>query len=155
MDMYLKRVGFLFCLLGIFVYVQSQNLAFPGAEGYLLPMSLLRKIHLRRHIVKFWSRQAVVWCDDYDNEIISQIKRGVSPYGNNGFIDTPAQAGGWPELRKGTSLLDSDDDGMPDEWEKKHHLNPQDASDASSFTLNRYYTNVEMYMNSLIEGPVD
>lgn len=93
--------------------------------------------------------------DDYDNEIISQIKRGVSPYGNNGFIDTPAQAGGWPELRKGTSLLDSDDDGMPDEWEKKHHLNPQDASDASSFTLNRYYTNVEMYMNSLIEGPVD
>ena len=34
MDMYLKRVGFLFCLLGIFVYVQSQNLAFPGAEGY-------------------------------------------------------------------------------------------------------------------------
>lgn len=146
--MYLKKVGFSFYLLSIFAYVQSQSLAFLGAEGYLLPMSLLRKIHLR-------SRQAVVWCDDYDNEIISQIKRGVSPYGNNGFIDTPAQAGGWPELRKGTSLLDSDDDGMPDEWEKKHHLNPQDASDASSFTLNRYYTNVEMYMNSLIEGPVD
>ena len=89
--------------------------------------------------------------DDYDNEIISQIKRGVSPYGNNGFIDTPAQAGGWPELQKGTSLRDSDNDGMPDKWEKEHNLNPQDAGDASSFTLNRYYTNIEMYMNSLIE----
>lgn len=59
--MYLKKVGFSFYLLSIFAYVQSQSLAFPGAEGYLLPMSLLRKIHLRRHIVKFWSRQAVVW----------------------------------------------------------------------------------------------
>lgn len=38
--------------------------------------------------------------DNYDSEIVSQIKRGISLYGKNGFIDTPAQAGGLPELRK-------------------------------------------------------
>ena len=88
--------------------------------------------------------------DSYDSEIVSQIKQGVSLYGNNGFIDTPAQAGGWSELRKGIPLQDSDGDGMPDEWEKEHKLNPQDASDASSFVLDKNYTNIEMYLNSLV-----
>ena len=88
--------------------------------------------------------------DSYDSEIVSQIKRGISLYGNNGFIDTPAQAGGWPELRKATPLQDSDGDGMPDKWEKEHKLNPQDAGDASSFTISKYYTNIELYINGLV-----
>ena len=89
--------------------------------------------------------------DSYDSEIVSQIKRGISLYGKNGFIDTPAQAGGWPELRKGTPLQDSDGDGMPDKWEKEHKLNPQDAGDASSFTISKYYTNIELYINGLVK----
>ena len=89
--------------------------------------------------------------DNYDSEIVSQIKRGISLYGKNGFIDTPAQAGGWPELRKGTPLQDSDGDGMPDKWEKEHKLNPQDAGDASSFTICKYYTNIELYINGLVK----
>lgn len=48
---------------------------------------------------------------------------------------------------------DSDNDGMPDEWELAYGLNPNDASDAKSFTLDPrgWYSNVEVYLNSLVE----
>ena len=47
-------------------------------------------------------------------------------------------------------LFDTDGDGIPDEWEKKHNLNPNDPSDGAKYTLSPEYTNLEMYMNSLV-----
>jgi hypothetical protein len=47
--------------------------------------------------------------------------------------------------------VDKDKDGMPDEWEKKNGLNPNDASDAARFTLSKSYTNLEVYINSIIK----
>ena len=88
--------------------------------------------------------------DSYDAEIISQMKKGISVFGNKGLIDSPEQAGGWPPLRKGTPVLDTDRDGIPDFWEKEHGLNPLDASDASLYSSeDGNYTNIEMYLNSL------
>jgi len=55
----------------------------------------------------------------------------------------------WPALAAGIAPKDSDGDGMPDEWETKHGLNPANASDASTIKLHRFYTNVEVYINSL------
>jgi hypothetical protein len=55
----------------------------------------------------------------------------------------------WPALKEGTAPADSDQDGMPDEWERKNGLNPSDASDASTLKLHRFYTNIEMYINSI------
>jgi hypothetical protein len=43
--------------------------------------------------------------------------------------------GGWPVLKVGKALKDSDGDGMPDVWESKHGLNPHNALDASDYTL--------------------
>jgi hypothetical protein len=40
---------------------------------------------------------------------------------------------------------------MPDEWEKKNGLNPADASDAAQFKLSKAYTNIEVYLNSLLK----
>jgi hypothetical protein len=56
----------------------------------------------------------------------------------------------WPTLRSLPAPKDSDSDGMPDDWEKKHGLNPSEASDASSNTLHGYYRNIEVYINSLV-----
>jgi hypothetical protein len=48
-------------------------------------------------------------------------------------------------------LVDTDKDGMPDNWEIKNKLNPADATDASKISLHKYYTNIEVYSNSLIK----
>lgn len=57
----------------------------------------------------------------------------------------------WPLLRSLPAPVDSDSDGMPDEWEQKNNLNPKDAADASHYTVQKQYTNIETYMNSLLE----
>ena len=57
----------------------------------------------------------------------------------------------WPALNASTAPVDADKDGMPDKWEKRNGLNPNDASDAAGNKLDKHYTNIEMYINSLIK----
>lgn len=63
-----------------------------------------------------------------------------------GIITDISQVGGYPEY-KGTSYIDSDKDGLPDAYEKKNKLNPNDASDATIDSDNDGYTNIEEYIN--------
>lgn len=46
-----------------------------------------------------------------------------------------------------TPLVDTDGDGMPDEWEKANGLNPNDASDGIKDNDKDGYTNLEEYLN--------
>jgi len=64
-----------------------------------------------------------------------------------GIITHPDQMGGLPEY-KGSPRVDSDRDGMPDDWEKAHGLNPDDASDATKLAESGYM-NIELYINDL------
>jgi hypothetical protein len=66
----------------------------------------------------------------------------------NGIITDIRQVGGYPEY-KGTSYKDSDNDGMPDIWEKKYNLNPNDPSDAIKDCNGDGYTNIEKYINGI------
>ncbi|MBO9617525.1 MAG: polysaccharide lyase [Niabella sp.] len=65
-----------------------------------------------------------------------------------GIITDPCQTGGYPDY-KGTPYKDSDSDGMPDDYEKKNGLNPNDASDAAVIAKNGY-SNIENYLNGLV-----
>lgn len=65
-----------------------------------------------------------------------------------GIITHPSQVGGYPEY-KGTPYKDTDNDGMPDAYEMKNKLNPDDASDAGKIAKNGY-SNIENYLNSLV-----
>ncbi len=56
----------------------------------------------------------------------------------------------WPALKSAPAPKDTDGDGMPDEWEKKNRLNPSDAFDAASYKIDPHYTNIEVYINGLI-----
>ena len=56
----------------------------------------------------------------------------------------------WPELRSSSAMEDTDNDGMPDAWEIKHHLNPTDARDASGYILSKQFTNIEVYLENLL-----
>ncbi len=88
--------------------------------------------------------------DSYDSSILKQVIDGTALYGNKGFIDTPSDVGGLPVLKSGTVQPDTDGDGMPDRWELKHGLNPNDPSDSRSYDLNKHYTNIEVYLNELV-----
>ncbi|OKZ09332.1 MAG: pectate lyase [Bacteroides oleiciplenus] len=87
--------------------------------------------------------------DSYDREVLRQVREGIGTFGTNGIINSQEDVGGWPVLKAGKALKDTDGDGMPDDWESKHGLNPKSASDASAYTLNGNYTNIEVYLNSL------
>jgi hypothetical protein len=65
-----------------------------------------------------------------------------------GIITDVRQAGGYPEY-KGSPYKDSDGDGMPDEWEKKYGLNPNDPSDANKDLNGDGYSNIEKYINGI------
>ena len=65
-----------------------------------------------------------------------------------GIITDVRQMGGYPEY-KGEPYVDTDKDGMPDEWEKANGLNPNDASDANEDCTGDGYTNIEKYINAI------
>ena len=65
-----------------------------------------------------------------------------------GIITDISQVGGYPDY-KGTPYKDSDNDGIPDDYEKKAGLNPNNAADASAYRKDGY-TNIEAYLNSVV-----
>lgn len=95
--------------------------------------------------------------DAVDERYAQEAKDGTATYtgsvtGKKGIIDTQNDVGGWPELAKETKPADSDKDGMPDDWETANGLNPK-LNDSKLYTIDPkgYYTNLEVYMNSLVQ----
>jgi hypothetical protein len=93
--------------------------------------------------------------DDVDVRIVKDVKDGTftangSNGSINGIIDSQQDVGGWPQLSTGESPLDSDGDGMPDAWEIANGLDPNDSSDSRKYNLSAEYTNLEVYLNSLV-----
>ncbi|MCC9137247.1 polysaccharide lyase family 1 protein [Pontibacter silvestris] len=90
--------------------------------------------------------------DAADARVVNEVRSGKPSSGKegNGIIDSQGDVGGWPELKSLPVPADADSDGMPDAWEKKHQLNTKDKSDAAAYTLDDQYTNIEVYLNSLV-----
>ena len=65
-----------------------------------------------------------------------------------GIISDPRQMGGYPEY-SGTPYVDTDQDGMPDQWEIEAGLNPSDPTDANGDCNGDGYTNIEKYINGI------
>jgi len=93
--------------------------------------------------------------DTLDERIINEVKnrtgkmidvQGGYPHGS-AYEQT---LNAWPALHSLPASKDSDNDGMPDDWEKKNGLNPNDGSDASALKVHKFYTNIEVYINSLV-----
>lgn len=95
--------------------------------------------------------------DAIDARIANEVRTGTATCkGSNGsqggLIDHPSDAGGYIEYASTAAPKDTDRDGMPDEWEVAHGLNPNLASDGKATTLLPPYTNLEVYLNSLVQG---
>ena len=101
--------------------------------------------------------------DAVDTRIINNILNGTvsctagSNGSTGGFIDSQKDVGGWPAYTFGVTEVpvDTDADGMPDSWESAHGLNPNDRSDGVSTSLDGNFTNVEVYLNSLVKSITD
>ncbi|MBN2165181.1 MAG: pectate lyase [Marinilabiliaceae bacterium] len=87
--------------------------------------------------------------DSIDMRIIDEVRKGTFTYGRFGIIDSQNDVGGYPELVVQSPKMDSDKDGMPDEWENKKGLNASNKEDAVGYDLDKKYTNIEVYINSL------
>ncbi len=91
--------------------------------------------------------------DAVDERIVNETKTGTATgkgaFGKPGIIDLPSAVNGWGEYKSAAAPTDTDQDGMPDEWEKKKGLNPNDAADANKTDASGY-TMLEIYLNELV-----
>ena len=117
---------------------------------------------------------ASLYQDDVDARYFNETKEGTCTYKGSatsyvkdgktysctpiwGRIDLVSDVNGYTEENFGTGSrdagFDSDNDGMADAWETANGLNPNDASDAKTYSIDSkgWYTNLEVYCNALVE----
>lgn len=83
--------------------------------------------------------------DRVTRRTIEEVIKGTGKWGRNAPLKPPDE---WymQGLSPARPPEDTDDDGMPDEWEKARRLNPRDAADASK-KMPSGYTAIEEYVN--------
>jgi len=96
--------------------------------------------------------------DAVDQRIVEEVKDGRYTHqgsngSRNGIIDSQNDVGGWPVyvFSENQVPVDTDADGIPDDWEKTAGLNPFDSSDASLLKQNSVYTWLELYLFSIVK----
>lgn len=143
----------------------------PGYEGSLDTLKIYEPIDpgiVTTHRAEIAFEKVLTYAgasfsrDDVDRRYVNDALIGTATFfGSNtkesaklpGIIDTPNDCGGWPNLNQGRRAIDSDNDGIPDEWERENGLNPNDSEDALSYSLDpkHYYQNIEVYANSMVQ----
>ncbi|MXV14478.1 pectate lyase [Pedobacter sp. HMF7056] len=113
----------------------------PAAEAYELVLRFAGAIFPKR--------------DTLDQRIINDVKNRSGRFIDvqGGFAHGTAYektVNAWPALKSIPAPIDTDQDGMPDDWEKARKLDPT-VNDSQGFSLNKKYTNIELYLNQLIK----
>ncbi|SMO94209.1 T9SS type A sorting domain-containing protein [Gracilimonas mengyeensis] len=91
--------------------------------------------------------------DTVDARVVMETRTGTATYGGvygagTGIIDSQEDVGGWPELLSAPAPEDSDQDGIPDEWETENDLDPSNPNDSRQITENGY-SNLENYIHTI------
>ena len=115
---------------------------------------------------------ASLYRDAVDNRHMEEARNGTTTYKGSstsyekdgktypftplpGLIDKVSDQGEYVlESTSRPEGYDTDKDGIPDEWEAANGLNPNDEDDAQLKTIDTtkgWYTNLEVYLNSLVE----
>ncbi|MBR5657649.1 MAG: pectate lyase [Prevotella sp.] len=105
--------------------------------------------------------------DSHDELMINDTRNGRATYTGKGNApghinsqddNKPSGASSdwnaWPTLNSTEAPVDTDKDGIPDEWEKQHGLNPNNIDDGKMIGEGGY-TNLEIYLNSLVADITD
>lgn len=84
--------------------------------------------------------------DTIDAAIVAGVRDGTGR-----IIDSQDSMGGWPTLATAPAPQDGDRDGMPDDWERAHGLDPKRDDGAADRNADGW-TNLEEYLDSLTRG---
>lgn len=95
--------------------------------------------------------------DIHDETMVHDAREGVVTTTSRatGLINNQDEAmyidgtSGWPVLNSTEAPVDTDGDGMPDEWETENGLDPNNPEDGKIMGEDGY-TNLENYLNSLV-----
>ena len=105
--------------------------------------------------------------DALDEQFVNDVKNGTATATGSGldygFINVQTDntaivniyGSAWPTLNSTTAPTDTDGDGMPDDWEDAHELDKNNAADGSATPTGSGYTNIEIYLNSLVSEITD
>ena len=93
--------------------------------------------------------------DTLDQRIIQDVlqRRGRIIDVQGGYLHgTPFEQTitAWPNLQIAPVEKDTDNDGIPNSWEIAKGLDPENANDALYFTIIKGYSNLEVYINSIV-----
>lgn len=99
--------------------------------------------------------------DRISKRTVHEVQTKTGSWGRNAPL-TPTDAWFLEGLTQNQAPRDSDGDGMPDDWENSHHLNPNDPNDANSPVVagaskdDRHlgYSHLEYYLNQLADNLV-
>src|SRR5699024_10998071 len=88
--------------------------------------------------------------DSVDARLLADVRNGTGR-----LINSQTEVGGYPVIDGGDPPVDSDHDGIPDDWETEHGLDPEDPDDGAALADDDSgYTNLEVYLNSITStGP--
>lgn len=81
--------------------------------------------------------------DSVDTRVVAGVRGGTGR-----IIDDEDEVRGWPPLASARTPKDSDRDGMPDQWERRHGLSSNDAEDRNADRDRDGYTNLEECLNA-------
>ena len=104
---------------------------------------------------------ASLYRDAVDTRHAEEAKNGTATYsgsvsGAQGQLDKVSDQGTYElESTSRPTNFDTDQDGIPDDWEIANGLNPNDKNDGNAKNIDTdkgWYTNLEVYLNSLVES---
>jgi len=105
---------------------------------------------------------ASLYSDEVDTRYVYEAENATALYsgsvtGKPGRIDLVSDVQGYTEANFGRGSrpagFDADKDGIADDWELANGLDPNNASDAGTYTIDpaKWYTNIEVYCNQLVQ----
>jgi len=81
--------------------------------------------------------------DSIDRRVIQETLDGTGE-----IISDPSEVGGWIDAVGGVPYIDSDRDGMANEWERANGLDPTRGADRNGDSDSDGYTNLEEFLNN-------
>jgi hypothetical protein len=118
-------------------------------DDYKTPVESADKAY--KHVL---AKAGTVNRDAIEQRVVDEVRQGTAHYrgsqGSLGFIDSPADAEGWPQYADAAPVTDNDHDGMDDAWELKNGLDPNNPNDRNNILSKKGYTALEVYLNSLM-----
>ena len=140
-------------LISLFTVVSGFAADIPATAS---PAAFLTKAESAKNAYKHvLAKAGTIHRDAVEQRIVDEVRHGKALYQGAaahkpGIIDSPADAGGWPVYAEALPVVDNDHDGMADDWERAHGLDPSNPDDRNNIVSKDGYTALDAYLCSLM-----